>query len=157
MCYKKRHVNNRQMKSSSVAVEASLSTTKVTLSWDKRIKFIFPSIFYCISQPSISKVVSKPFEGNTCNTLSVNALNRSWNIPGVNSLFSIASVISFVAGHDLSSQLNGSFETHIDRYHITWRNKGEQLPVFIQQIRATPIFGQNDSVIRPSYIIRYPS
>ena len=42
-CYKEQHVNNRShrlMKTSSTAVKTSRSTSKVTLSWDKRTKFI---------------------------------------------------------------------------------------------------------------------
>ena len=50
-CYKQRHINNRPhrlMKTSRIAVETWRSTSKVTLSWDKRTKFI--SVIYLLTE-----------------------------------------------------------------------------------------------------------
>ena len=50
-CYKQRHINNRPhrlMKTIRIAVETWRSTSKVTLSWDKRTKFI--SVIYLLTE-----------------------------------------------------------------------------------------------------------
>ena len=62
---KKRHVNSqhhRLMKTSSIAAETSRSTSKVTLSWDKRTKFIYLTPRWKISSYFIT-VVYQYFKG----------------------------------------------------------------------------------------------